>query len=239
MLVNRLKSNFTKHFRSMGNIFKFRCFEKDETIIYSISNIPTSYRQTREIIVNIYLNDVFPKLLSKCRINQIDQILTPFTDQRKISSEIDLFVQNFFQTSLLSSKKIQQAFRLEEHSTLIKLFLKNPSTRFERVNFLINRINPIFFIDPSIQRIAIRSQQHRPLIDRLIQDDKILTIEKFSDEQNPSSIIIQSQTDNLQLPGLHFNVFSTSIEYLTGKEQEHITNIIINDFIPVCIFIQE
>ena len=197
----------------------------------SIPDLSISYPRGRRILLNLFLNEIFPKLISKSRLDRIDRVLSSYQNQNKIPKDLDSFLEEFFRKSLLSLKK----FQLEDHSTILQLFLQNRSTRFERVHFLINQINQIFFMDQNIQRIALHSQQHRSLLNRLFEDDQIVTTDKFSNEEKSFPIEINSSTENVKLPGLYLDVLNTSVRFLTGKQQEHITKIIIDDFIPVTI----
>jgi hypothetical protein len=153
--------------------------------------------------------------------------------------QIDLFVNRFFTETLRSSTKVQSAFEIDTKSELISFFLKNQSTRYERVNQLINQIDKLFFIDENVQRIALRSQQHRQLIDQLIEDDKCVTSEKISNQRNKLGTNLRSDTENIKLPGLNVDLLNSSSHLLTGKQQEHITNIILNDYLQVNHFIQK
>jgi hypothetical protein len=150
--------------------------------------------------------------------------------------QVDSFITSFFIDHLPSSTKLQSAFQIDTHSSIISMFLKNRSTQVERVNQLINKIDKNFFIDETIQRITLRSQQHRQLIDKLIEDDKSLTIDKLSNEETTLAKNLQSKTKNIKLPGLHIPILNSSYYHLTGKQQEHITKIILHDFLQVNIF---
>jgi hypothetical protein len=168
-------------------------------------------------------------------LNELNGFLSVYNDEKwKCLTEVDLFLNEFFTKSLQSSKNLRSAFDIERHSTMIQLFLKNKSTRLERVNLLINQVDKIFFIDKNIQRIILRSQQYRILIDQLIQDNKSVTPEKISNEQT-SYLNSNSQVKNMKLPGLDVNLLNNSSQYLTGKQQEHITNIILHDYLQVNI----
>jgi hypothetical protein len=147
--------------------------------------------------------------------------------------EIDSFINSFFVESLPSSTKLQSAFKLDQHSTILSFFLKSKSTQFERVNYLIKKLDQTFFLNQNVQRIALRSQQHRQLIDQLIQDDKSFTLEKLSNQQSNFATNLNSTTKNLKFPGLDIDLLNNSSQLLTGKQQQHITNIILNDYLQV------
>ncbi len=212
-----------------------QCYSKTDNAPNRISTINKSYPSTRKIIINLLLSDVFPRLVSKGMVNELNNFLSSYNDEKqKCLPEIDLFLNEFFTKSLPSSKKLQSSFNIDTHSSMIKLYLANKSTRFERVNYLINQIDKIFFIDQNIQRIILRSQQHRTLIDQLIQDNKLVTLDKITNEDSPF-VISNSQTKNVKLPGLNVEVLNNSSQFLTGKQQEHIANIIRNDYLQVNI----
>ncbi|CAF4450917.1 unnamed protein product, partial [Adineta steineri] len=93
------------------------------------------------------------------------------------------------------------------------------------------KLDQIFFSNTDVQQIAIRSQQHRQLIDQLIQDEKCFTFDKLSNEQSKFSTILTSPKKNMKEPGLNTDTLSSLSHLLTGKQQEHITNIILNDYL--------
>jgi len=131
------------------------------------------------MIVKILLTNVFPRLASKCMVNELNNLLSYYNTKYYCLPEIDLFLNEFFTKSLPSSTKLQSSFRLDTHSSFITLYLKNKSTRFERVNYLINQIDQLLFINQNIQRILLYSQQYRQLIDQLLQDNKCITFDKL------------------------------------------------------------
>jgi len=159
-------------------------------------------------------------------------------ESSKCLPEIDSFLNEFFTKSLPSSSKLQSSFQIDKHSVIILEYLKNKSTRFERVNQLINQIDKIFFIDEKVQRIVLRSQQHRKFIDQLIEDDKCVTLDKLSNEQSKFTVNLTSQTKNTKFPGLNINLLAHLSQLLTGKQQQHITNIILDDYLQVIILIK-
>jgi hypothetical protein len=169
-------------------------------------------------------------------LNELNGLLSSYNDKKsKCLPEIDLFLNEFFTKSLPSSTKLQSAFEIDKNPSILRLFLKNKSTRLERVNYLINQIDKLFFIDKNIQRIALHSQQHRSFIDQLIQENKSWTLDKISNEKSLFFVCLNSRTKNMKLPGLDIDLLNNSSQYLTGKQQEHITNIILNDYLQVNI----
>jgi hypothetical protein len=168
-------------------------------------------------------------------LNELNNFLSSYNNKSKCLPEIDLFLNEFFTKFLPSSKKLQSAFEIDKNLSILQLFLKTKSTRLERVNYLINQIDKLFFINENIQRIAVRSQQHRIFIDQLIEENKSLTLDKISNEQSLFFVCLNSRTKNIKLPGLNIYLLNNSSQYLTGKQQEHITNIILNDYLQVNI----
>jgi hypothetical protein len=202
------------------------------------SGLSESYPEARHIIADIFIADVFVKLLSKSMLNELNDRLSSCLTKPWRLPEIDLFLNSFFTDHLPSSTKLQSAFQIDTHSSIISFFLKNHSTRFERLNQLINKIDKIVFIDKTVQRIALRSQQYRQFLDELIQDDKCLTLDKLSNQQSKLSMNLNSKTKNLKLPGLDLEILNNSSRQLTGNQQEHITKIILNDYLQVKLFEQ-
>ena len=138
-------------------------------------------------------------------------------------SQIDGFLQKFFFNELPST------FRIDTHSTIISIFLKNRSTQDERVRQLINKVNRQFLLNETVQRIIVRSERYRSLIDQLLEDEKCLTVEKLANNQ--------PETKNMKLPGFHISILSSSFRYFTGKQQEYLTKIILHDFLQVNQFL--
>jgi hypothetical protein len=195
--------------------------------------IDESYVETRHTLANIFISDLYPNLVSKCMVNELNNHLDCQIIDAWRLPEIDSFLKSFFTESLPSSTKLQSSFKIDTNLTLISFFLKTKSTKFERVNYLINKLDRLFFLNEDVQRIALRSQQYRQLIDQLIQDDKCFIVDKLTNEQSKFASNLNSTTQNLKLPGLNINLLSSSSQLLTGKQQEHITNIILNDYLQV------
>ena len=189
--------------------------------------------EARHIIANIVISDLYPNLVSKCMLNELNNHLTNQITDAWCLSEIDSFLKSFFTESLPSSTKVQSSFGIDTHSTLISFFLKTKSTKFERVNYLINKLDQLFFLNEDVQRIALRSQQYRQLIDQLVQDEKCFVLDKLTNEQTKFSSNLNSITKNVKFPGLNIDILNSSSQLLTGKQQEHITNIILNDYLQV------
>ena len=128
------------------------------------------------------------------------------------SSQIDAFLQKFFRGELPST------FRIDSHSPLVSIFLKNRATQRERVGQLINKLNRLFLLDETIQRIIVRSKEYRSLIDQFLQD---------------------TQTEDTKIPGFHIPVLNSSSCYLTGKQQDYLTKTILHDFLQVNRLLEE
>lgn len=215
--------------------FNLRCYSKNESLTINISSIELLYRETRKIFGNILLNDVFPRLISKCMFSDLNHFLNNFKNDIDDLPEIDLFLNNFFSNILQSSIKIQSSFHINRLSELISLYLKNKSTRLERANYLINNIDRIFFIDKNIQRIILieNSNQYQQFINNLIQDNKSVSFDELSNEQSKLSIILDNQIKNMKIPGFYIDLLMSHYPYLTGQQQIYITNIILNDYLQV------
>ena len=201
----------------------------------SISEAGDSFPEANRMITNVLISDVFPRLLSKSLVEELCSCLCSFERKSKCPAEIDSFLNTFFTQSLPSSFKLQSAFQIDSHSALIAVFLKNRSTRLERVHYLINQLDQVFFLNEDVQRIAVRSRQQRSLIDQLIADQKSMTLEKLSNENSKFAAALYIGTKNFKFPGLSLDVLSSSTGFLTGKQQEQITSIILNDYLQVNI----
>jgi hypothetical protein len=208
----------------------------NDSLKLHIPSLSESYPIARNLLADILISDVFSKLLSKCMLNELNDSMNSYLAKSWRVPQIDSFINSFFMDYLPSSTKLQSVFQIDTHSSIISLFLKKRLTQFERVNQLINKIDKIFFLNEIVQRITLRSQQHRQLIDKLIEDDKCVTFEKLSNEETKLATNLQPKTKNIKLPGLNINILNSSFHYLTGKQQEHITKIILHDFLQVNIF---
>jgi len=204
----------------------------NDSLKLHIQSLSESYPIARNLLADILISNVFSKLLSKCMLDELNDSMNSYLAKSWRVPQIDSFINSFFMDYLPSSTKLQSVFQIDTHSSIISLFLKKRLTQFERVNQLINKIDKIFFLNEIVQRIALRSQQHRQLIDKLIEDNKCVTFEKLSNEETN----LRSKLKNIKLPGLNINILNSSFHYLTGKQQEHITKIILHDFLQVNIF---
>ena len=199
-----------------------------------MSELGDFFPEANRMIINLLITDVFPRLLSKSLVEELCDCLSSFERKSKCPAEIDSFLTTFFTQSLPSSFKLQSAFQIDLHFLLIKLFLKNRSTRLERVDYLINQLDKVFFLNTDVQRIALYSEQQRAFIDQLIADQKSITLDKISNEASRFTSVLKSETKNIKFPGFHLNVLCSCARYLTGKQQEQITSLILNDFLRVC-----
>ena len=164
-------------------------------------------------------------------IDQLRDFINSSLEQSWRLPQIDSFLQTFFLEQLPSSTKLQSAFRIDTHASIISIFLKNRSTQLERVQHLIQNINRIFLLNESVQRIVLKSRQYRSLIDQLLEDGKCLTPDKLSNNTTKFAMVLQPES--IKLPGFDIPVLNSSFRYLTGKQQEYITKIILNDFLQV------
>ncbi|CAF0772972.1 unnamed protein product [Rotaria sordida] len=196
--------------RFATNIIK-QCYGKSNSLTIHTSSIGESYPETRLIFAYILISDLYPKLVSKSILDELNNSLnSPIVKAWRLP-QIDSFINSFFTKSLCSSTKLQSSFKSNIHSSIISFYLKQKSTRFERVNQLINNIHRIFFIDQYIQRIVLRSQQYRQFIDHLIQD-KSLTVDKLSNEECKLAVALTSEAKNLKQFGLNnMSDFRTSV----------------------------
>ncbi|CAF4787876.1 unnamed protein product [Rotaria sp. Silwood1] len=235
LLLTRVEYHPNKEQREKIQIFACkiikRCFSMKNGLKLQIHSLSESYPIARNLIADILIADVFPKLLSKYMLDELNDSIRSYLPKSWRLPQIDSFINSFFIDYLPSSITLQTVFQIDTHSSIISLFLKKRSTQFERINQLITKIDKIFFINEIVQYIALRSQQHRQLIDELIEDNKCVTLEKLSNEETKFAINLQSQTKNIILPGLNINILNCSFHYLTGKQQEHITKIILHDFL--------
>ncbi|CAF4880269.1 unnamed protein product, partial [Rotaria sp. Silwood1] len=235
LLLTRVEYHPNKEQREQIQIFACkiikRCFSMKNGLKLQIHSLSESYPIARNLIADILIADVFSKLLSKYMLDELNDSIRSYLPKSWRLPQIDSFINSFFIDYLPSSIALQTVFQIDTHSSIISLFLKKRSTQFERINQLITKIDKIFFINEIVQYIALRSQQHRQLIDELIEDNKCVTLEKLSNEETKFAINLQSQTKNIILPGLNINILNCSFHYLTGKQQEHITKIILHDFL--------
>lgn len=157
-------------------------------------------------------------------IGQLNDILDVSLEQSWRLPRIDSFLQTFFLDHLPS------AFRIDTHASIISIFLKNRSTQFERVQHLVENINRIFLLNESAQRIILKYGQHRTLIDQLLQDGTCLTPDKLAKN---ATMDLQTESKSIKIPGFDISILKSSFRYLTGKQQEYITKIILYDFLQV------
>jgi hypothetical protein len=181
------------------------------------------------LLANVLTSDIFPKLISKCLVTEVNNLLMKCFHDASCLRQIDSFVHSFFFEHLCLSAKLQSAFNIDEHSFLISLLLKPRTTRLERVHRLLNEIDQIFFLHIDVQRTVLRSPQCRPFIDKLLEDEKCVDINKLSPEQSNLTSNIQDK----KIPGFNINILNNCHYQLTGQQQEYITKIIRNDYLQV------
>jgi hypothetical protein len=180
----------------------------------------------RHHFANLLISDIFPKLISKYSVTEINNFLMKCFHNVWGLPQIDLFLQSFFFEHLRYSSKLQSGFDIDEHSFLISLFLKPRSTRLERVHRLLNEIDQIFFLHIDVQRTILHSHQYRQFIDKLLEDEKCINAVKLSTGQSNLS-------SNKKLAGFDITILNNCYHQLTGQQQEQITRIILNDHLQV------
>ncbi|CAF1313648.1 unnamed protein product [Adineta steineri] len=198
------------------------------------TNFPNNYQTLPEsssiacnVFANILISDIFPKLISKCCITEIINLLIKCFDNMWCLTQIDKFIYSFFFEYLINSVELQSIFDIDEHSVLISLLLSSRSTRLERVDRLLNEIDYIFFLDIEVQEIILQSQQYRQLIDKLLEDEKCINATKLSKQQVKTCLKIT----NKKIPGFHLKILNNYYNQLTGQQQEYIIKIILNDYL--------
>ncbi|CAF3902890.1 unnamed protein product [Rotaria sordida] len=235
LLLQRVEYHSNKEQREQIQVFACkiikRCFAMKNNLKLDIESLSESYPIARNLIADILISDVFSKFLSKCMLDELNDSIDSYLQNSWRLSKIDSFINSFFIDYLPLSTKLQTVFQIDRHNSMISLYLKKRSTQFERINQLINKIDKIFFINEFVQHIALRSQQYQQLIDKLIEDNKCVTFEKLLNEETKLAINLQSKIKNIKLPGLYINILNCSFHYLTGKQQKHITKIILHDFL--------
>ncbi|CAF1535427.1 unnamed protein product, partial [Adineta ricciae] len=192
--------------------------------------ISQAYPETRQIFADIFVNDVLPNLVSKRHFDSIQSTLDSVIEKSWLMPQIDAFVNKFFTETLPSSAQLQSAFRINSYNSIVDFYLKNPSTRSERVNQLL-KLDTLFFLEKSVQQNILRSQQHRQMIDQLIEDEKCITSEKLSNSESKFTDTNDRRDKDVKLPGFEISLLSSCSHLLTGQQQERITNIILNDFL--------
>ncbi|CAF0890845.1 unnamed protein product [Adineta steineri] len=207
-----------------------KCYSYPDSLTINGLAISELYPKTRNIIADILVADVYPQLVSKCMLTELNTSLKTCLDKAWRLPQIDIFINRFFTKTLPSSSTLQSVFPFGLKSTLVSYYIKNRATRFERVNYLINKLDKLFFLNPDVQKIAVRSQQHRQFIDQLIQDDKCVTAVKILKTQLKQGLSLKLIPKKLKLPGLHHDILWSLSYLLTGKQQEHIIKIILEDY---------
>lgn len=215
------------------HIRSFRCFSINPADRFYLPSLSHSYPMARHLLADLLISEVFPTLLSKCRIDDIHDLLNYSFQKPWKVPKIDSFLDTFFTDYLPSSIKLQSVFRVDTHSSMIAWYLKAPSTRLKRVHQLIDQVDKVFFLHEIVQRVVLRSGEYQTLIDQLIEDGHCLTVEKLSNEKMKLPNYLMTTTGNIKQPGFHIDTLNNSFYYLTGKQQEHLTKIILHDFIQV------
>lgn len=185
------------------------------------------------LLADILISDVFPKLISKTNIVAIQEIIVQVFPNYSYPERIDTYLEAFFFDELPKSTKLQTEFKIDQYSELIKTLLNRKSTRLSRAQRLVNEISELFLIDNYVQEVLVRSGQHRALIDRLVQRNKTITVEDLTNEENPVTTRIAPSIKDFKMPGLSLETLNTSINQLTDNQQVHVTKILLDDYLIV------
>ncbi|UJR08041.1 hypothetical protein I4U23_012318 [Adineta vaga] len=231
LLLQRVESHPNQDQRETIQTFAIKTIKRflassDCTCFY-LESFSSFQPKTCQRIADILVSELFTKLLSKHMLNDLTEMLRYYLGKSRYIPAIDLFIESFFLNHLPLSTKLQSAFCIDAHSLLISSFLKNRSTKVERVKQLIEKFDTFFFLDKTVQRIALYSQQYRQIIDQLIEDDKCLTFDKLSNNQTNFLF----KTNKLKYPGLDIHILNSAFCYLTGNQQGHISKIILHEFL--------
>lgn len=183
-----------------------------------------------QLLTDFYIFTVCPKLLSQSNLNQLTSIIGKYPTKSKSYPKVDSFVEEFFTKVLPSSTKLQSNFSLDHLQTMSRFYLSNPSTRLQRVQELM-QLEKGFFIETKIQSIVVCSGQFRSFIDQLLEDPKSLTVEKLTHEQSKFTALGNQPRRYSKHPGLHMRVIQTCRRFLTTKQQNLITKIILHDYL--------
>ncbi|CAF0937391.1 unnamed protein product [Rotaria sordida] len=107
--------------RFATNIIK-QCYGKSNSLTIRTSSIGESYPETRHIFAYILISDLYPKLVSKSILDELnDSLSSPIVKAWRLP-QIDSFINSFFTKSLCSSTKFQSSFKINRHSSNIMLF---------------------------------------------------------------------------------------------------------------------
>lgn len=212
-----------------------RCFSADYRVSLQDCSLTRSMPTACTLLASILINDIFPLLISKAALNEFEYILTSAFHKSWHPSEIDTYLVSFFFDHLAKSSKLQAAFRIQERQNLIRMLLEERSTRLSYAQRLVREIHEIFLFDAQTQHCIVRSKHDRSLIDRLVRNEKLITVADMTPEQNSLYIASSPLLENIKMPGLLIEILVCNVNQLTGKEQEHITHIILNDYLMVSL----
>lgn len=135
--------------------------------------------ETRNILAEIFVSNFYPTLINECYWDTFKySLLYDFNESWSIP-KIDAFLNSFLTTHLISSKDILESLNQQDIETFVSLYLKAKSTQLERAQFLIEQMDKRLILNSDVQRIILRTPKYRSLIDQLLQDDKILTVDKL------------------------------------------------------------
>ena len=210
-----------------------RCLAVRETTIYVDQSSLRGYPRCQRLLVDILLVDVFPILVSKGQLSQLNIWLNSSLHEAWRLPQIDAFLHSLFHIDLRTSKKIQLSFQLNEHLPLLLLFLKARSSRCERLGQLMDQIDEGLFFVGDLQRMIVRCQSHRQWIDALLANDTCVTMDQVNEEKRLLSHAFDETIKNKKSPGLDLDVLLSSSSQLTGQQQKHVVKIILDDYLRV------
>lgn len=213
---------------------KFRCFEIEESVYIDLSSFKLSKVNSRRFIVDIMINDIFPKKLSSSSmtsiLNQISHLPFPW-----MIPEIESFLESFFFEYLRNSTDNKNIFDFNSAEHILKIFLRRGATRFSRLKRLVELYGNALLLNKFIQTLILLSGEHRSFIDALLESNKAITLRSLIDENSPFLPDPPSWRFNLdgKFPGLYLDVLSIGFRKLTGNQQKKIAQIILDDYIRV------
>ncbi|UJR24725.1 hypothetical protein I4U23_006099 [Adineta vaga] len=211
-----------------------QCYSTDagtpDSYQYSSPPLSQAYPEARQIYAEILVNDLFPRFVLARSINELYRGLIYPIEKAWLMPQIDTFLNKFFTESLPSSKKLQSALCINMDNSIVKVFLENRSTRSERINHLL-KLSKLFFYEKEVQQSILRYQQHRLWIDQLLEDEQIITEDKLTNEESQFSLDTDNSRAIKKIPGFNIDLLASCSHLLTDKQQERITNIILNEYL--------
>ena len=233
LLLERGEYHHNKQIQSFAYEILQECFSIEECLRIQISSLPLGCPKARHLLAEIFVSNVFSKYLSRTMLTDLNDSIVLSFEKPWLLPTIDSFLHSFFYDHLPTSNKLQTAFQIDKNSFLISIFLKNRSTQHERVKHLINNIDRSFFFNQTVQSIVLHSKEYREFLDRLLENNQCLTIEQLTTNDNNRLILnLETEIKYKKFPGLCLEILvNNSSRYLTGKQQEHIAKMILNDYL--------